>query len=178
LNDLDNAIPLCYNCHGLVESYNINHPKGNKFKRKELKLRREQIYEEFTRHLIPPIFYEITQVLSNEKKREFPDVGFTLKHCGNSLPVKVKTILKIVGNGKNANLIDFSSGHYSGDKLWNLNPYFTIFGHFSIPKEHVDNAPLKIRISTCIIDQYEREHFYLPFEYVYVKEGSYWYAEP
>jgi hypothetical protein len=177
-DDLDNAIPLCYDCHGLVGHYNIKHPKGNKFKEKELKLRREQIYEEFTRHLVPPIHYEITQALPNGEKREFPDVGFTLKHNGSALPVKVKIVLKIVGIGENANLIKSGSGHYSGDKLWNLNPYFIILGHFSIPKEYVNNDPLKIRISASIIDQYEREHPYLPFEYVYVKEENYWYAEP
>lgn len=169
-NDWDNAIPLCYDCHGIVGHYNKNHPKGNKIKEEELKLRRNQVFDEFTRHLIPLIHYKIT-----EKGRDFPDVGFILQHMGNALPVKVKIILEIV---KDADLIKFSSGHYSGDKLWNMNPHFSVTGHFSIPKKYENNDPLKIKISAWIIDQYKREHPYLPFEYVYVKETKCWSVEP
>lgn len=171
-NDLDNAIPLCYECHGLVEQYNKNHPRGNRYKVEELKSRREQIYEEFTKHLVPPIHYEITQSLPNGEKRKFPDVGFILEHKGSFFPVKVKIVLKIGDAGKRI------SGHYSGNKLWHMNPHFSVWGHFRIPEKYKDNNPLKIKVFAFIIDQYEREHPYLPFEFVYVKEGNYWYAEP
>ncbi len=88
-NDIDNALPLCFNCHSEVSRYNTEQPMGTKYKPEELKARREQVYEEFTRHLVPPVHYEITNYLSPNQKREFPDVGFNLTHFGDSLPVRV-----------------------------------------------------------------------------------------
>jgi len=41
----DNCIPLCFNCHADVGSYNFNHPKGKKYSEKELKMHREKLYE-------------------------------------------------------------------------------------------------------------------------------------
>ena len=57
-NDIDNAIPLCYECHSEIGKYNKKHPKGNKYRPKELKARRDQIYEGQTRYLVPPIHFE------------------------------------------------------------------------------------------------------------------------
>src|SRR3989344_1525412 len=61
LNEIDNAIPLCYECHAKVGHYNIEEPKGNKYTASELRSRREQVYEEFTRHLVPLINIQVTQ---------------------------------------------------------------------------------------------------------------------
>lgn len=44
-NTEDNCIPLCFNCHAEVKSYNPHHPKGLKYSEKELKERRNQVYE-------------------------------------------------------------------------------------------------------------------------------------
>lgn len=41
----DNCIPLCFNCHAEVKSYNPHHPKGSKYSEKELKERRNLVYE-------------------------------------------------------------------------------------------------------------------------------------
>jgi hypothetical protein len=43
-NDDDNAIPLCFDCHEEIGSYNPRHPKGNKFTNVELKTRRDALY--------------------------------------------------------------------------------------------------------------------------------------
>lgn len=43
-NDDDNAIPLCFDCHQEIGSYNDRHPKGNKFSDSELKARRDSLY--------------------------------------------------------------------------------------------------------------------------------------
>lgn len=43
-NDEDNGIPLCFDCHQEVGSYNDKHPRGNKFRREELRARRDQVY--------------------------------------------------------------------------------------------------------------------------------------
>ncbi len=34
-NDEDNGIPVCLNCHTEIGSYNVEHPKGNKFRAEE-----------------------------------------------------------------------------------------------------------------------------------------------
>ncbi len=40
----DNCIPLCFNCHADVKSYNPHHPKGLKYGDKELIARRDEVY--------------------------------------------------------------------------------------------------------------------------------------
>ena len=42
-NSLDNAIPLCYDCHGKIGRYNPEHPLGTKYKIKELKAKLGEI---------------------------------------------------------------------------------------------------------------------------------------
>lgn len=68
---------------------------GSKFKPAELKSRREQVYEEFTRHLVPPVDAQITQSIpgSEDQVRIFPDVGFLLTHHGTSLPFRVRVLV-------------------------------------------------------------------------------------
>jgi hypothetical protein len=41
-DDIENAIPLCLECHAEVEHYNVNHPKGRKFQPGELLLHKKQ----------------------------------------------------------------------------------------------------------------------------------------
>lgn len=43
-NTVDNAIPLCFDCHSEIGSYNTNHPKGNRFTKDELKQIRDSFY--------------------------------------------------------------------------------------------------------------------------------------
>ncbi len=40
-SDIDNAIPLCFDCHASVGYYNTKHPRGKKYSIKELKARRD-----------------------------------------------------------------------------------------------------------------------------------------
>jgi hypothetical protein len=40
----ENAIPLCFDCHADMRSYDSKHPKGNKYTRKELKQHRDNWY--------------------------------------------------------------------------------------------------------------------------------------
>lgn len=175
-DDIDNAIPLCFDCHSEVMRYNQQHPRGTKYKVEELKARREQVYEEFTRHLVPPVDSQVTQQIPGGRLRTFPDVGFILRHLGDSLPVRVRVVVESVLGDRNVVL---PSEHYSGKKLWNLNPQFMFSGHFEMSKDLIpDGRPLELRVKLSIIDQYEREHFYLPTGFIYVPERNYWYAEP
>lgn len=42
----DNCIPLCFNCHADVRTYNPGHPKGTKYTEEELRIRRDIFYKE------------------------------------------------------------------------------------------------------------------------------------
>jgi hypothetical protein len=89
-NNIDNGIPLCYDCHAKIGHYNREHPRGNKYKPEELKERREQIYEEHTRNLVPPIHFYLDQSKINNEQHQLPFVGFRLQHLSDSLPVRIK----------------------------------------------------------------------------------------
>lgn len=49
----ENCIPLCFDCHEEIGSYNPRHPKGNKFSDHELKCRRDDFYERVQRGEVP-----------------------------------------------------------------------------------------------------------------------------
>ena len=176
-NDIDNAIPLCYDCHSKIGHYNKRHPRGNKYRPKELKDRRDQIYEEQTRHLVPPIHYEITQDLINGQKRNLPDVGFNIIHLGDSFPVKVLVATQIFLGDQDLGIPQ--EGHYSGKVFWNLNPRFGVSGHFNVGDETVSSSErLSIKVTVTIVDQYERQHELLPLTWVYMRDSNSWYLEP
>jgi hypothetical protein len=42
---IDNAIPVCFECHAEIHSYNDQHPRGRKFRPEELRLQKEQWLE-------------------------------------------------------------------------------------------------------------------------------------
>jgi hypothetical protein len=44
-DDLDNAIPVCFECHAEIHSYNDKHPRGRKFRPEELRGHRQQWLE-------------------------------------------------------------------------------------------------------------------------------------
>src|SRR2546427_7250793 len=39
---IENAIAVCFECHAEIHSYNVQHPRGRKFRPEELKLHKEQ----------------------------------------------------------------------------------------------------------------------------------------
>jgi len=175
--NIDNAIPLCFYCHSEIGRYNREHPKGNKYRPEELKARRDQIYEEQTRHLVPPIHFEITQYLLSGQKRNLPDVGFNIIHLGDSLPVRVLVATQVFLGDKDLGIPE--TGHYSGKKFWNMNPRLEHRGHFSVPNEVVESIErLKIEVEVTVIDQYERYHPLLPVGWVYMRDENSWYTEP
>jgi len=180
-NDLDNAIPLCYECHAEIGRYNKEHPRGTKYKPKELKKIRDQAYEEYTRHLVPPMHFEVTQVIRNNRLlpfRKLPRVGFNLS-VGDSPPVRAKVEVKVIHDRRNLGIIKDKSGYYSGETEWNLSPNTTIFGNFGIPRKCVDSTKdLKVEVRVTLIDQYDREHKYPPRCWTYVRKGNYWFFEP
>lgn len=173
LNKIDNAIPLCYDCHARVGRYNREHPRGNKFSSQELKARREQVYEEFTRHLRPPVSFKVTQ---NNPLRTLPDIGFEVVNYSDYLSIGLKATVEVFLGGKSLGLLP---RHYSGTFIWNLNPRVVVGGHALAPNECAESTELlEVKINLVIIDQFERNHELLPFGYVYLREQKDWYFEP
>lgn len=41
-DEIGNALPVCFECHAEIHSYNDQHPRGRKFRPKELRLHRDQ----------------------------------------------------------------------------------------------------------------------------------------
>jgi len=176
-NDIDNAIPVCFNCHSEMSRYNKEHPMGNRYRVKELKQRREQIYDKYTSHLVPPIHFEITQNLPDGRKRKLPDVGFNIVHYGNSLPVKVLATIQIFLGSRKLGVPEGKL--YSGSHPWHMNSRSGTTGHFSVPRRAVESdKKLRVRVDVTIIDRYERKHPLLPVEWVYIREKNSWYFEP
>ena len=173
LSDLDNAIPLCFDCHAAIGHYNKEHPRGRKYSNFELKARREQVYELHTRHLVPPIEFHMDQ-----QGRKLPDVGFNITNLGNTYPVRVRVLINVTQGNR------FwgppNSEHYNGNWLWNLNPGFGIKGHFTVPQGMLlQGDPLRTRVDVTVIDIYEREHKLLPVGFVLkLGERPNWYFEP
>lgn len=179
---IDNAIPLCLQCHANIQKYNAMHPIGEKYRLKELKVKRDQIYEEQTKHLKPKIDYEITQVIRDRDTalpigiRELPDVGFTIFHRGDSLPVKAKVLAKVFLGGR---FFAHVGDGYDGKTLWDLNPALGTQGHFYISNKAVESEePLEIRVKVTIVDQLEREHEELPVAWLYKRSANRWVFQP
>jgi len=184
-NNIDNAIPVCYDCHAQIGMYNSKHPRGIKFRTKELKTRREQIYDKYTRHLVVPVPYVITNLIDPyqpaKEKRNFPHVTFNIANISDYLPIKLFITLRGILDGKNIDL-KLEKGYYTGDKVWNLNPQNRVNGNFKIRNSRFVNLKqtdiLEIKAKIKLIDILDREHNFLENGYVYNQEGDYWYFEP
>ena len=71
----DNAIPLCYDCHSEIGSYNPHHPKGNRFRPEELKKIRNNFYvkiESIPRKAID--LSEDDENLLNKFKKDYTEI--------------------------------------------------------------------------------------------------------
>lgn len=184
-NNINNAIPLCYECHAKIGHYNIKHPRGTKYKEQELKTRRDQIYERYTAPLVPPINYVVSHYINpytpHKSKRKFPDATFNITNLSDYLPGRLKIIIKGLLNGQQINL-NLADGLYSGGKIWNLNPRTRVNGHFKINNNQIKTLKLgqrfEIRTNITVIDIYERERKRLEDGYAYVPKTGYWYFEP
>jgi hypothetical protein len=179
-SDIDNAPPVCFDCHAAIGHYNDLAPRGRKYDSRELKERRNQVYEQHTRHLVPPVRYEITQRIPNStEKRKLPDVGFRIENLGDLHPIRAR-IWVTVGRGKQSCGHPSTAGHYNGQYFWNLNPRAGVSGHFGLPPAALENnaEPITTRIDVKLYDIYEYTHKLLPVGYVYDRANDDWYLEP
>jgi len=181
-NGFDNAIPVCYTHHAEIGRFNKEHPKGNKYRIKELKGRREQIYEKYTRELIPPLLFYLTPRKGDSEQFQLrlPRVGLIIENRGIFLPVKFKVYAQVFLGRKNLGLIKTpGKPYYSGGITWNLNAGHIFFGNFSVPEKCVQSTEdFRIEVKVIAIDQYDRPHELLPNCYTYVRDEGYWFTEP
>jgi len=169
----DNAIPLCFDCHGIVGHYNAQHPKGNKFSVRELQARREQVYDEFTRHLVPSIEYKVTQA-----GRAFPNVGFFVGHLGGGPPVKLDVNVAVYLGTERVPGVP-TDPLYLGKVRWNLNPLHGVSGHLTVPgAAAASDAQLAVCVRVVVWDVYDRSHILLPASWVFDREVDDWWFDP
>jgi hypothetical protein len=168
-NEIDNAIPLCFDCHAKIGHYNIEEPKGNKFNYKELRQRRDQVYEKYTRHLVPAVYFEVYSL------KPPPEVRFKIHHPGGTPPIQALVTIKLrIGEGKWKTIL----GHYAGKKPWRLNPGMGFDGHFTGPDEkQLKEKQLEAKVGVVIVDLYGRKHALEPVSWIY-KAAIGWYANP
>ena len=137
-NDIDNAVPLCYDCHAEIGRYNAEHPRGNKYKPPELKARRDQIYERYTKHLVPPLNIELGPVYNENNDPNRPRVRTSITHRSDSNPVRIKIIMNAYVGEVNEGTIE--NRYYSGDIPWNLTPRLNVTGSFGLHKEWLESS--------------------------------------
>lgn len=175
-NDITNAIPLCYDCHARVAHYNELHPRGSRFRTEELIQRREQVYEEFTAHLVPVVMYGVTQQQRQPTPRQLPNVGFSISHVAGAYPVRARVVVTVMRSRRRKQVL---RKHYGGQKLWRLNPGFTLNGHMFIPDfRKSDERRLELEVQVSLVDIYNREHRHLPLGFVWMPDRKDWYLEP
>lgn len=183
-SNIDNAVPWCFFCHAEVGRYNRSHPRGKKYAVRELKARRNQVYEQQTSHLVPAVRYVIAQM-----NRKLPDVGFQINHLGGAYPIKARITVSLYRQGKKYKLE--TVGHYDGRYVWNLNPGFGVAGHFKLPDEMIETSKVEqnnrdkkicAKVEVTLIDIYEREHVLLPEGFILdlsrEPAEQEWYLEP
>jgi hypothetical protein len=187
LSNIDNAIPLCYDCHGRIKSYNPAHRVGTSYKIAEIKARRNQIYDKYTRHLVPLVTFNIEQGAPDKPMLStFPTIITYVAHRSPSLPVKARIEVKKVLGNQDLGIIQDEKGYYSGETDWHLNPASVIRGNFSVSKEYENQKDFRIEARLTVIDEYERPHTFLPQAWTWVKrkdphsekEQRYWFLEP
>ncbi|MBN1933067.1 MAG: HNH endonuclease [Anaerolineae bacterium] len=83
-NTYDNCIPLCFDCHAEVQSYNPRHPKGRKYTVEELKGHRDRWYKKVENSY---------GLVTNPEYRE-PD-RFLFSKIRNLLPSEGETIMSL-----------------------------------------------------------------------------------
>ena len=180
---IDNAIPLCLNCHQKIFSYSDKHPLGSKYTTEELKARRDEVYEKYTRHLVPEFGFMITQNSPPWYTRDYPSVGFILflSRMQDPQPVGFRIVVTAFLDGRNRGTT--ADRHYSGRKIWqqpqpSRDGAEMFWGNFTSPVAEMRNGQhLEFRVRVTAIDKYEREHAKTK-TWAHDPKNNYWYPEP
>jgi len=181
--EIGNAIPLCPNCHQKIFCYNDKHPLGAKYTAEELRAGRDEVYEKYTRNLVPEFGFAITQNSPPWYTRAYPSVGFTLvlSRMQDLQPIRFRVVVTAFLNGRNRGTT--ADRHYSGRKIWDepqpLRDRENMFwGNFTSPVPKVRNGQhLEFRVRVTAVDKYEREHAKTT-SWAYDSKNNYWFPEP
>lgn len=88
-NTFDNCIPLCFDCHGDMKSYDAKHPKGSKFSPEELRLHRKTWYDLIAGGWTPPKAPESSADVERKRLRVLLQ-GRLLDDCAKLQSVALK----------------------------------------------------------------------------------------
>ena len=183
-NDEDNLIPVCFDCHGELLRYNIDHPKGTAYRDQEIKSRRNQVYDLHTRQYLRPVMVRFSKCLMTpdgkpvkDSKRRLGDTSCTVRSLSNDLSLRLRMRVSFFHNTMpgRAPLADL----YTGDALWNLNPSDVVLGH--LPLQIAEDASpflYRIEVDWSLVDIVDREHPMLPFSYVWSEFEKDWWFDP
>lgn len=142
----DNAIPLCFDCHSEIGSYNPEHPKGNRFKPSELKRIRDEFYIKVKDMPRTPVNLSQKDVdLLSQFKQDYTDI---LEYC-------IRT--------------DFSSELVDIDLSDNI--YYLCFDKWSRKRCQFESVPLN-KMKDDILSSLEELRYYLSDTFLRYHEGS------
>lgn len=187
LNAFENAIPLCYDCHGRI-GYDKDHRKGNKITSQELRYRRDQVYKLKTAKIMPDI--KVSLLYDDSKEITHVKLSILNKHPHNKGKLRTKFILY---NDDDGSVIhEHKTGVYGGEDLFVLNSnaganFPRNFlnpildkdneGKWKIKNEYKDVKHFKVEVRASIIDDYDYEHELFPVFWKYNFNDG-WYYEP
>jgi len=187
----DNAIPVCYRCHADLERSKSSSARGSSYNVAEIKARRDQVYEEHTRHLVPPInYFPFSPPDETDRIRRFQLVCFHMNNPVGGLPVEV---LLNVSLFLGSQFYGQPVRHYSGDILWFANPGITLRGSFDLansqsldvsplysgrPVESMRRGRVRLTIDAMVFDVLGYPHERLPMDWYYDWSQMTWILDP
>jgi hypothetical protein len=123
-NDEDNGIPLCFDCHAEVLSYNDQHPKGRKFTISELKQHKFQWFSQ-----VKSLTF-IDDKEMDEGIDEFPpDSGLY-----NLMSYIIENYSKIVHHKQDISLFKDRVGSFSLFILLEIPIFYSFFNNYILSK--------------------------------------------
>ena len=142
-NSFENAIPVCYEHHAQIGRYNEEHPRGSKFRTSELTKRREQVYDEHTRHLIPMLLWFLVPFNPPSQperrgdiefpKYKLPQVGFVVQNHSQHLSTRLKVNARaFLGKEEIDVHVKPKKPYYNNELCWNLNAGQLFHGNFKL----------------------------------------------
>ncbi len=124
-----------------------------------------------------PLKFEITQRQSNGTKRTFPSVGFNIRNNADC-HLRVRVLAEVLLDGKPLGYPSDWSGHYTGEKVWNLNARSGLVdGNFTIPLAGIGkDQQLVVKVTVKVVNKEFDSP--LPMGWVYMVDQNNWFYEP
>lgn len=135
----DNCIPLCFDCHASVKSYNKHHPKGHKYSENEIKQRRDNFYQDISTKITTMLLNEDDQKKSKKVMNNYGQLFETviqLDPCAEPVFISFIDDLNDVAQNLKSFKYDFSNEDLEDakciiiDKINEINDLFSNADHF------------------------------------------------